>query len=215
MIETKSYPPGVPCWVEALEPDARAAAAFYRGVFGWEARGPGPMSGGGEYFVACLEGDEVAGIGTLPAGVTPHWATYVRVDDLERTAARAAAAGGRVIVPPVDASPAGRLAVIADPAGATIGLWEARAREGAQRLNEPCAWAMSALRTRDLDAAGRFYAALFGWTVQPFDAGPGRSVLYRLSGYIGGTPQQPVPRDVVAVGIEDGDVDSAHWSVDF
>jgi uncharacterized protein len=216
MTATKTYPAGVPCWIEALQPDPRAAAAFYGGLFGWDHRGPGPMPGGGEYFVACLDDDEVAGIATIPAGIAePHWATYVRVDDAQDIAARAEEAGGHVIVAPLDAPPAGRLAVIADPAGATLGLWQPQAREGAQRVNEPRAWAMSALSTRGLDTAGRFYAAVFGWAEQPFDAGPQRAVLYRLPGYVGGTPHQPVPRDVVAVGIEDETAEPAHWSVDF
>jgi predicted enzyme related to lactoylglutathione lyase len=56
---------------------------------------------------------------------------------------------------------------------------------------------------------------VFGWTAQTFDAGPARGVLYRLPGYVGGTPHQPVPRDVVAAAIEDASADPAHWSVDF
>jgi predicted enzyme related to lactoylglutathione lyase len=173
------------------------------------------MPNGGEYFVAHLEGDEVAGIATLPAGAVPHWATYVRVDDVDEAVQRATDAGGATIVPPLDAPPAGRLAVIADPDGATLGLWQPQRREGAQRVNEPSAWAMSALRTVDLKRAGRFYAATFGWTEEPFDAGSGRAILYRRPGYIGGTPSQPVPRDVVAVGLEDPSIETAHWSVDF
>jgi predicted enzyme related to lactoylglutathione lyase len=211
----KSYPAGVPCWVEAVVPDARAATVFYKAVFGWQPNGPGPMPDGGEYFVAHLEGDEVAGIGTLPAGATPHWATYVRVDDVDDTVRRANAAGGATIVPPLDAPPAGRLAVIADPSGATLGLWQPHERDGAQRVNEPSAWAMSALRTADLERVRHFYATTFGWTEEPFDVGDGRAVLYRRAGYVGGTPRQPVPRDVVAVGLEDPSIETAHWSVDF
>ncbi len=196
-----AYPPGVPCWVETLQPDARAAIVFYAGLFGWQASAPGPMPGGGEYFVARIADDDVAGIATLPSGgiAHPQWTTYVAVDDVVTALRRATAAGGRTVVEPLDASPAGRLAIVEDPGGATFGLWQARERGGAQRINEPSAWAMSALRTADLDRANAFYGAAFGWTAEPFDAGPDRTVLYRLAGYVGGTPQQPVPRDVVAV----------------
>jgi len=48
----RTYPPGVPCWVETLQPDPRAALAFYRALFEWDGIGPGPMPDGGEYFVA-------------------------------------------------------------------------------------------------------------------------------------------------------------------
>ena len=217
MSGTPAYRPGVPCWVEALEPDARAGAAFYGAVFGWDAAGPGPMPGGGAYFVARLHGDDVAGIASLPPGgiAEPAWTTYVAVADLEAAVQRVRDAGGALVVAPIDAPPAGRLAIVASPAGATLGLWQGAQRRGAQRINEPGAWAMSALRTRDLGAAVPFYQRAFGWNAQPFDADGARAVLFRLPGYVGGTPQQPVPRDVVAVALEDARVDADHWSVDF
>jgi uncharacterized protein len=76
----KSYPAGVPCWVETLQSDPRAATAFYHALFGWEASGPGTMPDGGECFVARLAGDEIAGIGALPedAGSAAAWTTYAR-----------------------------------------------------------------------------------------------------------------------------------------
>lgn len=209
----KTYPPGVPCWIETLQPDPRAALAFYRALFGWDAAGPGPMPNGGEYFVARLDGDDVAGIAALPPGgmAEPTWTTYVCVDGLEAPLRRVLAAGGLVILPPLDARPAGRLAILEGPSGATFGLWEPHERSGAQRINEPGAWAMSALRTRDLSAAVPFYTTVFGWNVDHFES----AVLFRLPGYVGGLAEQPVPRDVVAVAIEDRSISADHWSVDF
>jgi predicted enzyme related to lactoylglutathione lyase len=203
--------------VEALDPNPRAALAFYGALFGWDAVGPGPMPGGGEYFVARLHGDDVAGIATLPPGgiAEPAWTTYVRVDGLEACVQRVLAAGGRVIVAPLDAPPAGRLAIVVSPAGATFGLWEAGSRAGAQRINESGAWAMSALRTRDLASATPFYAAVFGWNAEPFATGGAPAALLRLPGYVGGLVQQLVPRDVVAVALEDAAIQADHWSVDF
>ena len=217
MTAKPAYPPGVPCWVETLQPDPRAALAFYGSLFGWEGIGPGPMPAGGEYFVARLHGDDVAGIATLPAGgvAEPAWTTYVRVDELAASVRRVLLAGGRVVVAPLDALPAGRLAIVEAPAGAVLGLWEPGSRLGAGRINEPGAWAMSALRTRDISAATPFYATVFGWNAEPFDAGGAPGVLFRLPGYVGGLPQQPVPRDVVAVAIEDERLAAEHWSVDF
>jgi hypothetical protein len=122
-------------------------------------------------------------------------------------------------VPPTDAPPAGRLAVIGDPSGAAIALWQARDRGGARRVNEPAAWAMSALLTRDLDAAKRFYRDAFGWNSETLSPGGGEVTLFRLPGFVGGEPQQPVPRDVVAVALPIGDDVPAsvppHWNVDF
>ena len=44
-------------------------------------------------------------------------------------------------------------------------------------------------------AAKQFYGAVSGWEPEPF--GPDVT-LFRLPGYVGGEPLQPVPRDVVA-----------------
>jgi predicted enzyme related to lactoylglutathione lyase len=212
MTAKKAYPPGVPCWVDALEPDPRGASAFYRELFGWECAGPGPMPGGGEYFVAQLHGDDVAGIATLPPDAHSQWATYVGVDDAAEYCKRAQAAGGTVIVPPTDALPAGRFAVLAAPTGSSFALWEPRERTGAQRINQPRAWALSALHTRDLDVAAAFYARVFGWVTEPM--GPD-TLLFRLPGYVGGLEQQPVPRDTVAIAMRDERAEVEYWAVDF
>jgi uncharacterized protein len=68
MSEREDYAAGVPCWLKALQPDARAALDFYGPLFGREFAGPGPMPGdlSGEYFVARVKGRDVAGIGSLP-----------------------------------------------------------------------------------------------------------------------------------------------------
>ncbi len=208
MSERDSYPPGVPCWVDTAQPDPEAATAFYAEVFGWEFTGPGPNS----YYVATLRGRDVAGVSSLPEGVPPSWNTYIAVADLDAELQRASAAGGSILAGPFDAAPAGRLAVVRDPTGAAFFLWQAAGRHGAQRVNEPSAWAMSALHTDDAEAAKRFYGEVFGWETEAFgDA----ATLWRLPGYVGGEPEQPVPRDVVAVMAPLPPNAPPHWSVDF
>jgi len=92
---------------------------------------------------------------------------------------------------------------------------EPRDRAGAQRINEPGAWAMSALRTNDLSSATAFFAKVFGWESQPFSFGTAEAVLFRRPGYVGGLEGQPVPRDVVAVAMSNDRPEPEHWSVDF
>jgi len=218
MSERDQYEPGVPCWVDTLQPNPRGAIDFYAGVFGWEFVGPGPMPGGGEYFVARKDGRDVAGIGSLPSeGAPPSaiWATHVAVQSTDEAAEKAQAAGGSVLAGPVDAEPAGRMAVLRDPSGASISVWEPRERQGAQCVNEPGAWAMSLLSTDDPDGAANFYGAVFGWKKDVVEAGESTFTLWRLPGYVGGEPQQPVPRDVVGAMIPAvGDAPIA-WGVDF
>jgi predicted enzyme related to lactoylglutathione lyase len=221
MSERDQYPAGVPCWVETLQPDPRAAIDFYGSLFGWEFSGPGQTPGdpAGEYFVARVRGRDVAGIGSMPSAggpATPMWSTQIRVASADAAASAVERAGGRVLVEPFDAPPAGRLAVVADPAGAVLCTWEAGDREGAQLVNEPRAWAMSTLNTADPEGSKEFYGAVFGWDTDVFDAGGAKITLFRLPGYQGGEPRQPVPRDVVAVmlPVAPGTAQS-HWSVDF
>jgi hypothetical protein len=217
MSKRDDYPAGVPCFVDTLTADVEAAKGFYGGIFGWDFAGPGPMPGDppGEYFVARVDGDDVAGLGTLPAQsggtVPPAWNTHVAVESADAAAARATAAGGSVLVEPFDAPPAGRMAVIADPAGGVLTVWEAGDRTGAARVNEPSAWAMSLLTTPEPDAATAFYRELFGWEADEF--GPSLW-LFRLPGYVGGEPAQPVPRDVIAA-MTTAESAPAAWGVDF
>jgi predicted enzyme related to lactoylglutathione lyase len=224
MSERDRYPAGVPCWVETLRRDPQAAVEFYGPLFGWEAAGPGAMPGDppGEYFVARLRGRDVAGIGSLPDprrsdSSSPAWSTHVHVDSADEAVEHAEEAGGTVIAGPLDALPAGRLAVIADPAGAVFCVWEAGDREGAQLVNEPGAWSMSMLNTPDPAGAEAFYGAMFGWQAEPFGPPEARLSLWRLPGCVAGEPQQPVPRDVVAVMAASGDAGAPapHWSIDF
>jgi predicted enzyme related to lactoylglutathione lyase len=215
MSERDHYPHGVPCWIEALQPDVDAALAFYGGVFGWEFDGPGPMAGdpSGGYYVAKLRDREVAGIAPMPPsapGIAPTWMTHIAVDSVKEAAERALSAGGGVLASPFDAPPAGRMAVLADPSGAGFCVWEAGARRGAGIVNEPSAWAMSALSTADPEGAAAFYGAVFGWQTEAF--GP-EFTLFRLPGYVGGEPEQPVARDVVAA-MSAGRDGAARWNVD-
>ena len=188
--------------------------AFYGALFGWEFAGPGPMG----YSVARLRGRDVAGVGAPPAAgpaPPPAWNTYVYVESAEETADQVRSAGGAVLVEAFDVLPAGRLAILADPAGAAFGAWEPRERKGAQLVNEPGAWAMSHLDTPDPDAAAAFYGAVFGWTTETFGEGAGAVTMFRLPGYVGGEPEQPVSREVIATMAAMRDDGAPRWSVNF
>ena len=206
MSRRDAYEPGVPCWVTAMTPDVHAAAAYYGGVFGWAFQDEGG------FLTAKLRGRDVAAIAPLAPGVDPppqpDWLTQVSVETAEGAAERIERAGGRVIAGPIDFD-IGRLVVGADPGGAVFNAWEPRIRKGAQLVNEPGAWAMSRLDTADPDGAAAFYGEVFGWTTEAF----GPATMFRLPGYVGGEPEQPVSREVVAVmtPAEQG----ARWIVDF
>jgi predicted enzyme related to lactoylglutathione lyase len=222
MTRIDTYPAGVPCFVDTITEDLPAARRFYGELFDWEFAGPDHTPGDppGEYFVARVSGLDVAGLGRLGSGATAPpagWSTHVAVDSVDESADIARDAGGTVVQEPFDVAPAGRMAVVADPAGAAMCLWEAGERQGAAIVNAPSAWAMSLLTTPDPAGAAAFYGELFGWQAESFsEAGPGVS-LFRLPGYVGGEPGQPVPRDVVAamIGVDAGTDVTVAWGVDF
>lgn len=109
-------------WLDLLARDPAQAAAFYRGLAGYEVsvREVGP---GVTRAVLAAGGYARAGIAPLPAAVKqPGWLPYVLVDDVAATLAKARAAGGQVLVEPRTELLDGNLAVIADPRGGVVGI---------------------------------------------------------------------------------------------
>jgi predicted enzyme related to lactoylglutathione lyase len=199
MNERDGYQAGVPCWVDTFQPDPDSAVGFYAKLFGWEVDRRMPPDSPRKYFVCKLRGRDVAAIGSQPSeGVPPDWNTYVWVDSVDDVAAKTIEAGGSVALEPFESPDGGRVAMLADQAGAVLCVMEPGSRRGAQLVNEPGAWAMSVLNTRDVEGSKRFYGTVFGWGTQTFDAGRGELTIWRLPGYVGGGPEQPVPRDMVA-----------------
>jgi predicted enzyme related to lactoylglutathione lyase len=157
MSTRRTYPAGVPCWVDTAQPDAEAARRFYGKLFGWTF-----LEG-----IASLDGQPVAGIFT---GADVAWNTYVAVDDADAVAATIASAGGAVISD----------TECADPGGARFRLWQERDRPSAQVVNVSGAWNFSDLHTSDVPAAKEFYAAVFGWEAAELDFG---ATMWRMPGY--------------------------------
>jgi len=153
---------GAPCWIDLFTSDPEGATAFYGGLFGWTAEPADPRFGG--YFVHSLGGRVVAGcMRNDGSGGPDTWSVYLTTDDAERTAADAATHGGEVIVPPMVVEENGTMAVLADPTGAQVGVWQPAAVRGFEVLAEPGAPAWFELHTRDHDRAVAFYRDVFRW----------------------------------------------------
>ena len=167
MSEQDRYIAGVPCWVDATEPDPQAATAFYGELFGWEFEDTMPAGSPGSYYVARLRGQDVAAVGSGPEGgpQTAAWNTYVWVQDADETAAKVRDAGGTVLMEPDDVGDAGRMAIFADPAGAACRVWQPQAHRGAAVVNEHASLNFNTLNTGDLEGARAFYGAVFGWEI--------------------------------------------------
>jgi predicted enzyme related to lactoylglutathione lyase len=116
--------PGAVTWNELATTDVEAAKAFYVELLEWEASAM-EMDGGSPYWtltnVGRMNGGIYAMAGILPEGTPSHWLTYFRVDDCDAVAARIQEHGGQVLSEPTDFS-MGRMAVVADPFGATFAI---------------------------------------------------------------------------------------------
>lgn len=118
---------GAMVWREVNVREVAPARAFYTGLFGLEAR---PLeSPGVVYETLHLGAKTVGGImqmdASWPADIPAHWMNYFAVDDVDAALRRSENAGGRTCVPAFE-TPYGRMAVVADPWGATFSIMTPR-----------------------------------------------------------------------------------------
>ncbi|BAJ27647.1 MULTISPECIES: VOC family protein [Kitasatospora] len=159
--------PAVPCWVGLTARSLAAAQDFYGPLLGWEFT-PGPDRWG-RYLRAVVDGVEVAGLSELATDWERPvaWTTYFGIESADRAADGVRERGGTLAVGPL-AFDAGRVALAADPFGATFGIWEGDAQGGGDgagtpRPALPGAPAWIELRTADPFAAALFYGEVFRW----------------------------------------------------
>ena len=215
MSERDGYELGVPCWVAAVEPDGRGRASFYGELFGWETENLMPADAPGDYFLCRLRGRRRSDRVATESRLGRH-GSHVHVESADDTATRAAELGGTVIGR-VRPPGGGRMAVIADPSGAVFRLCSrgAQGRPGRERTGRVVDDSADHAGTgRGEDVLRR----VFGWETETFDTGGGEITVWRVPGYVGGGPQQPVSRDVVGAmlsGDEHDGAPSPHWEVHF
>lgn len=175
MREIVRHEPGTFCWPELATTDSDSAKSLYGVLFGWTLEDQ-PSAPGMTYTIARLAGKDVAALYALdPAqralGVPPHWSCYAAVANADESALRVRVLGGTVVAAPFDVGENGRMAIVRDPQGATLCLWEARAHPGAQIVGEIGSLCWTELATTDTDLAGHFYASLFGWALMKQETG--------------------------------------------
>jgi len=162
---------GVPCWVDLMVNDVDAALEFYAATMGWRAgERSGPEFGG--YAMWFADDVPVAGVGPINGDYPPSWTVYVGTTDIEATLASAAASGGQVLAPTMTIGPLGKMAVLADPAMAVFGLWEAADFGGFARRDETGFPAWFDVQSTDVDATRAFLRGLFGYTESSPDPAP-------------------------------------------
>jgi predicted enzyme related to lactoylglutathione lyase len=135
------------------------------------------------YSMAKLNGQTVCAMYTMGKemqGIPPNWLSYVTVDDADAIAKTATANGGKVMKEPFDVMTYGRMAVLTDPSGASLAIWQPKATHGAAVKQDPGSLCWNELFTTNVDAAGKFYVQTFGWKTESMDMGPmGTYTLFR------------------------------------
>jgi predicted enzyme related to lactoylglutathione lyase len=223
MPKRTEYAQGTPSWVDLQTSDQGAAKQFYASLLGW-SYDDRPMPDGGVYSMAVRDGETVAAIAPMPPGVPegmpPTWNTYIAVDDVDAAVGKVEPAGGQVFMPPTDIGDAGRMAFVADPTGAVVGLWQANQHIGATLVNETGTVIWNELITDKPESALAFYEAVVGLEHATMEMAPGQNYTILKAGGsdVGGCMEPPmagVPNHWhVYFAVDDADATAAKASAE-
>jgi predicted enzyme related to lactoylglutathione lyase len=163
MSIVEKYEPGMFCWIELATNDAAASKTFYTSLFGWAAKDmPIPD---GVYTMLQKNGHDLGALYQTKE-IPPNWATYITVENADDAAKKAKDLGATIVAPPFDVMDIGRMALVADPQGATFALWQAKKHIGATIRDETNTLCWNELMTSDIEEARAFYKSLFGWNLR-------------------------------------------------
>ena len=203
-------------WYDLMTTNPAAAETFYKKVIGWNAMPAGV--GDRPYTLLSVGAVNVGGLMPIPPdalaqGATPCWTGYLLVDDVDASATRVEAAGGKIQRPPEDIPGVLRFCIVADPHGAAFILFKGYSTEPPAELapDAPGNIGWSELHAGDGVSDFAFYSKLFGWTkVQAMDMGPmGTYQTFAMDGTAkaaGGmmtkTPETPAPYWLYYINVE-------------
>lgn len=116
-------PVGSFCWETLSTSDPEAAKAFYGAVLGWKVM-PAPGDHG---YVFGTEGGAMACDVQKAEHMPPNVLSYIVVEDVDASRTRAEKLGANVLMPRIEVPTVGSIAVVADPTGAVVGLFQPEA----------------------------------------------------------------------------------------
>jgi predicted enzyme related to lactoylglutathione lyase len=120
------HKPGQFCWVELATTNLNQAKDFYHKVFGWEFRDV--KMDNTIHTIATSNELDIAGVWQIPQEMNgkarPHLMSYILVEDIDVSLQSALEHGAKLIREVVQVGDRGKYAVITDPAGAHLALWE-------------------------------------------------------------------------------------------
>lgn len=205
-MQIAHYRPGSVCWFELATTDFNHARSFYQELFGWTID-PGATESGGSFSMLKIDDVDVGAMYQIPDDEgseesSSQWIAYVAVDDIDTAVEHVVAKGGRVALGPRQVATAGKMAMLRDPEGAVISLWEAHDHPGSGLAGVPGTLAWSELAARDPEKAIAFYSTILGWEVEPDETGRNSYTSFLVDG--------EVAAGMIRMTEEWGDL-SSHW----
>lgn len=95
-------------------------------MFGWKFSDH--EMGDTTYTMIKLNDKDIGGVWSIPKDkekqIPPHWMAYILVEDLDESVEKARKNGASIVKPASNAGDFGRFAIITDPTGAHIALWQ-------------------------------------------------------------------------------------------
>jgi uncharacterized protein len=219
-----SYPPGTPAWFDLGSPDVAASARFYSDLFSWTASVVSDPGAEG-YTTFMRDGQLAAAVAhhqidtpyhrpygpDQQEGMPAIWTVYFATGDADALTQRAVAAGGEIIMSPMDVLDLGRMAVFADPAGAAFAVWQSISMHGAEVIGQPRSMNWVELVTRDIAGARAFYSQVLGMAAKDFSRAGLTDPIWQIGGQpVAGTRELGIthavrPHWALTFGVEDCD----------
>jgi predicted enzyme related to lactoylglutathione lyase len=197
MTNFEKHDPGTFCWIELATSDDKGAKQYYTSLFGWTTN-ENDMGEMGTYYIFQKNGRDCAAMykqGADQQGVPPNWMSYVNVTSADDSVEKAKSLGGNVVAGPFDVYDFGRMAVLFDPQGAAISLWQPKNHIGVQIRDEADTLCWNELQARDLGVGKNFYAPLFDWSLKE---SPQYTEFHLGEKAVGGMLQSQAPKGVPA-----------------
>lgn len=189
-------------WTDLSTFDLKVSKDFYSKIFGWEYQQIDT-----NYHNAFKSKKEVSGLYLMPKafvemGMPSFWMSYIQVDSIADTVARAKTLGGKVeLTESIEGF--GSIALVRDPSGAGFTVYNGD-QLNARTTDEEGAMVWNELFVSDADLVLNFYTQLFDWTCEETD--DKRFLIYNSQG-----------QNIAAIQQLDNEVKGKHeyWSVFF
>lgn len=157
-------------WFEYVSKDAPKAQGFFGELFGWSTKSV-PMPDGAYTMIAAPDGPTIGGYAASPDGnPQASWLPYLLVPSAADAAAKVKSLGGSIMKEPFKVGDFATMAVVLDPLGAPLSLWQPAKPEDAPK---PAAghFVWNELSSKDPEASVSFYSKLGGFTSSKMDMG--------------------------------------------